>query len=61
MMLENRKNASGQEAFGCKVPETSVMESSAASVADMTSTAAGAGTLAALEADKDGTSAPPTT
>jgi hypothetical protein len=53
------KNASDQEAFGCKVPEIPVVESPAASVADVTSTAAGAGATVASEADKAGTSAPP--
>jgi hypothetical protein len=37
------------------------VESSAASAADMTSAAAGAGVTAASEADKAGTSAPPAT
>jgi hypothetical protein len=36
------------------------MESPAASAADVTSAAVGAGTTAASEADKAGTSAPPT-
>jgi hypothetical protein len=58
---ESEKNASGQEAFGSKVPGTPVVESLAASAADVTSTAAGAGTTAAPEVDKAGTSAPPTT
>jgi hypothetical protein len=55
------KNASGQEAFGSKKPETLVVESPAASAADVTSTTAGVGTTAAPEVDKAGTSAPPTT
>jgi hypothetical protein len=55
------KNALGQEAFGSKVPKTPVMESPAASTADVTSAAVGAGTTAAPEADKARTSAPPTT
>jgi hypothetical protein len=58
---ESGKNASGEEAFGSKLPETLVVESPAALAADMTSVAAGAGTTAASEADKAGTSAPPTT
>jgi hypothetical protein len=58
---ESGKNASGQEAFGSKLPETSVAESLAASADDMTSMAVGAGTTASSEADKVGTSAPPTT
>jgi hypothetical protein len=58
---ESGKNTSGQEAFGSKAPETPVVESPAASVADVTSTAAGVGTTAAPEADRAGTSAPPTT
>jgi hypothetical protein len=53
------KNASGQEAFGSKAPETLVVESSAASAADVTSMATRAGTTAAPEADKAGTSARP--
>jgi hypothetical protein len=55
------KNASGQEAFGSKVPETPVVESPAASAADVTSAAAGAGEMVASEGDKAGTSAPPAT
>jgi hypothetical protein len=55
------KNASGQEAFGRKVPEMPVMESPAASAADVTSAAAGVGATAASEAEKVGTSAPPAT
>jgi hypothetical protein len=61
MMSESEKNASGQEAFGSKAPETPVVESPAASAADVTSTAVGVGTTAAPEADKAGTSVPPTT
>jgi hypothetical protein len=53
------KNASGQEAFGSKVPETSVVESLAASAADVTSATAGARATAASEADKAGTTTPP--
>jgi hypothetical protein len=55
------KNASGQEALGSKVPETSVVESLVASAADVMSATAGARATAASEADKGGTSAPPTT
>jgi hypothetical protein len=58
---ESRKNTSGQEAFGSKLPETPVVELLAASTADLTSAAAGAGTTAMSEADKARTSAPPTT
>jgi hypothetical protein len=43
------------------LPETPVVESPAASAADVTSAAAGAGTTAVSEADKAWTSAPPTT
>jgi hypothetical protein len=57
---ESGKNASGQEAFGSKIRETPVVESPAASAADVTSTAGGAGTAAASEADKVGTSIAPT-
>jgi hypothetical protein len=53
------KNVSGQEAFGSKMPEMQVVESPAASAADVTSVAVGAGMTAASEADKAGTSAPP--
>jgi hypothetical protein len=60
-MSESGKNASSQEAFGSKAPETPVVESQAASAADVTSTAARVGTTAAPEADKADTSAPPTT
>jgi hypothetical protein len=56
---ESSKNASGQEAFGRKMPETLVVESSAISAADVMSTAGGAGATAAFDADKTGTSAPP--
>jgi hypothetical protein len=55
------KNSSVQEVFGSKVPETSVVESPAASAADVTSAAAGAGATAASEANKARTSAHPTT
>jgi hypothetical protein len=58
---ESGKNASGQKAFGSKASETPVVESPATSAADVTSTAAGVGTTVAPEADKAGTSAPPTT
>jgi hypothetical protein len=60
MTSESGKNASGQEAFGSKLPETPVVESLAASAADVTSAAVGAGTAAAFEADSTGTNAPPT-
>jgi hypothetical protein len=60
-MSGRERNALGQEAFGSKVPEMSVMESPAASVADMTSTSVGAGATTAFEADKARTSAPPAT
>jgi hypothetical protein len=60
MTSDSGKNASGQEAFGSKMPGTSVMESPAASATDVTSAAVGAGTTAAAEADKARTSAPPT-
>jgi hypothetical protein len=56
---ESGKNASGQEAFGSKVPEMPVVESPVASAADVMSTAAGAGVTAASEADKAGASALP--
>jgi hypothetical protein len=55
-MSESGKNASVQEVFGSNMP---VVESSATSAADMTSTAGGAGATAASDADKAGTSAPP--
>jgi hypothetical protein len=55
---ESGKNASGQEVFGSKAPETPVVESPAASAADVTSTATKVGTTAATEEDKAGTSAP---
>jgi hypothetical protein len=55
------KNASGQEAFGSKVPEMPVMESPAASAADVTSVTAKTGATVESEADKAGTSAPPAT
>jgi hypothetical protein len=58
MTLERGKNASGQEAFGSKIQETPVVESPAISTADVTSTAGGAGTTAASEADMVETSAP---
>jgi hypothetical protein len=43
------------------MPETLVVESLVASAVDVTSAAVGAGTMAASEADRVGTSAPPTT
>jgi hypothetical protein len=49
------------EAFGSKVLETPVMDSLAASTADVTSATAGAGATAASEANKARTSAPPAT
>jgi hypothetical protein len=58
---ESGKNASGQETFGSKLPETPVVESPVASAADVTNTAVGAGATAASEAERAGTSAPPTT
>jgi hypothetical protein len=58
---ERGRNTSGQEAFGRKLSETPVVELPAASAADVTSTATGAGATAASEADKAGTSVPPTT
>jgi hypothetical protein len=58
---ESGKNISGQKAFGSKAPEMLVVESPAASAADVTSTTAEVGTMAVLEADKADTSAPPTT
>jgi hypothetical protein len=61
MTSESGKNTSGQEVFGSKVLEMPVVESSAASAVDVTSTAVGAGATVASEADKDGTSAPPAT
>jgi hypothetical protein len=61
MTSESGKNASCQEAFGTKAPEAPVVESPAASAADVTSTTAGVWTTAVPEADKAGTSAPPTT
>jgi hypothetical protein len=54
-MMESGKNASGQEAFGSKVSGTPVVESPTTSAVDVTST------TTASEADKAGTSAPPTT
>jgi hypothetical protein len=60
MTSDSSKNASGHEAFGSKVPRTPVVESPAASAADMTSATVGAGTTSAFEAYKTGTSAPPT-
>jgi hypothetical protein len=60
MTSESEKNASGQEAFWRKLPETPVVESPAASAADMTSAVVGAGTTAVSEADRAGTSAPAT-
>jgi hypothetical protein len=56
---ESGKNALGQEAFRTKASEVPVVESSAASAADVMSAAAGAGAMVAFEADKAGTSAPP--
>jgi hypothetical protein len=50
------KKASGQEAFGSKKKETPVVESPAISTADVMSTTDGAGTTAAAEVDKAGTS-----
>jgi hypothetical protein len=61
MTSESGKNASGQEAFGTKAPQTLAVESSAASAADVTSAAARVRMAAAPDADKAGTSAPPTT
>jgi hypothetical protein len=61
MTSESGKNALGQEEFGSKVPETSVVKSPVASAADVTSAAARAGVMATSEADKAGTSAPPAT
>jgi hypothetical protein len=61
-MSKSEKNALGQKVFGSKVPETPVVESPAASAADVMSAAAvGAGVTAASEADKVETSAPPAT
>jgi hypothetical protein len=57
---ESGKNASGQEAFGSKIQETPVVESPVISTADVTSTAGRAGTMVTFEANKVGTSAPPT-
>jgi hypothetical protein len=54
----SRKNASGQEVFGTKPPKAPIVESSAASAADVTSAAAGVGTTAAPKTDKAGTSTP---
>jgi hypothetical protein len=54
------KNASGQEEFGSKLPETPVMESLVASVADVTSATVEAGMTVASDADRARTSAPPT-
>jgi hypothetical protein len=59
--LESGKNASGQEVFGSKTKETPVAESPTVLTADVTSTVGGAGTTAASEADKDGTSTAPST
>jgi hypothetical protein len=58
-MSESGKNASGQEAFGSKIKEMPVVESPAASAADVTSMAGRAGTTVAFEADKAGTSTAP--
>jgi hypothetical protein len=60
MTSGSAKNALGQEVFGSKAPETPVVESPAASVVDVTSAATGVGTMAVPEADKAGTSVPPT-
>jgi hypothetical protein len=51
---ESEKNASVQEVFGSKVLEMSMVESPAASAADVTSATAWAGATAASEADKAG-------
>jgi hypothetical protein len=59
MTSESGMNASGQEAFGSKMLGTPVVESPAALAPDVTSAAVGAGTTAASEADRVGTSAPP--
>jgi hypothetical protein len=48
------KNASGHEAFGSMALEMPVVESPAASAADVTSTATGVGTTVAPEANKAG-------
>jgi hypothetical protein len=56
---ESGKNASSQKAFGSKMPGTTAVESPAVSVAYVTSAVVGAGTTAASEADKAGTSVPP--
>jgi hypothetical protein len=58
---ESGKNASGQEEFRSNMLGMPVVESPAASAADVTSAAVGAGTAAASEAEKAGTSAPPPT
>jgi hypothetical protein len=60
-MSGSGKNASGQEAFGSKAPEMSVMESPAASTAYMMSAAVGAGATAASEVKKAETSSPSNT
>jgi hypothetical protein len=56
----SEKNASCQEAFERKLPETLVVESPAASAADVTGAAVRAGTAAVSKADRARTSAPPT-
>jgi hypothetical protein len=61
MTSESKKNASGKEAFGTKAPPTPVVESPAASAADVTIVAAGVGTAAAPEADRAGCSVPSAT
>jgi hypothetical protein len=58
---ESRKNASGLEAYGTEAPQTPVVESPAASAADVTSTTARFGTTVTPEVDKAGTSVPPAT
>jgi hypothetical protein len=55
------KNASGQEVFGTKAPQTPVVESPTVSAADVTSAATGVGTVVAPEADKARTTLPPAT
>jgi hypothetical protein len=51
---ESGKNASGQEAFGTKLPEMLVVESPVALAVDVTSVAVRARTTAASEADRPG-------
>jgi hypothetical protein len=60
-MSKSGKNTSGQEEFGSNAKEMPVAESPAVSTADVTSTAGGAGAMAASEADKAGTSTAPAT